>query len=181
MPQFQLGGSVSTLKSSEPTFSSDFAKELAKESSIFTNNDSVYKSSFATELLESSVNMVKSDDHLENDDSNIYENINVRESLGNQSLPCPFLDDSSDFKRLSQVSIHISVGNDEHNSDRMAYFYRFSTARWLVVLHRGKVCRASLEWRQWCLSLVMRALLVTVQPLVSTRALLVTIHPLVTT
>ena len=105
MPHFQLGGSVSTLNSSEPTFSSDFAKELAKESSMLTNNDSVYKSSFATELLESSVSeMVQSDDHQENDDSNIYENINVRESLGNQSLPCPFLDDSSDFKRLSQVS-----------------------------------------------------------------------------
>ena len=102
MPQFELGGSVSMMNS-DPVFSSSFAKEVAKESSILTN-DSVYKSSFATELLETSVNssVIRSEVQ-QQDDSNIYENINFRENIENQPDPTPFLDDSSDFRRLSQV------------------------------------------------------------------------------
>ena len=103
MPQFELGGSVSMMNS-DPVFSSSFAKEVAKESSILTS-DSVYKSSFATELLETSVNssVIRSEVQ-QQDDSNIYENINYRENIENQPAdPTPFLDDSSDFRRLSQV------------------------------------------------------------------------------
>ena len=102
MPQFELGGSVSMMNS-DPVFSSSFAKEVAKESSILTS-DSVYKSSFATELLETSVNssVIRSEVQ-QQDDSNIYENINFREDIENQPDPTPFLDDSSDFRRLSQV------------------------------------------------------------------------------
>ena len=102
MPQFELGGSVSMVNS-DPVFSSSFAKEVAKESSILTS-DSVYKSSFATELLETSVNssVIRSEVQ-QQDDSNIYENINFRENIENQPDPTPFLDDSSDFRRLSQV------------------------------------------------------------------------------
>ena len=51
MAQFELGGSVSV----DQTFQSSFAQELVKETSILCN-ESVYKSSFATELLESSHN-----------------------------------------------------------------------------------------------------------------------------
>lgn len=87
MAQFQLGGSVSL----DNTFQSSFARELVKESSI-SCNDSVYKSSFAMELLESAHNS-------SNTEKNIYEKVNNRSSLEAN----PFLDDTTDFRRCSQV------------------------------------------------------------------------------
>ena len=103
MPQFELGGSVNTSINNElPTsFTSSFAKEMAKETSSI-QNDSLYKSDFATSLLETSQlaptpeaaieNVVESENIYENfsADSNIYEN--VRQGL-----------DSFDFGRPSQV------------------------------------------------------------------------------
>lgn len=105
MPQFELGGSVNTSINNELTtaFTSSFAKEMAKETTSM-QNDSLYKSDFATSLLETSQlaptpetpaaieNVAESENIYENfsADSNIYEN--VRQGL-----------DSFDFGRPSQV------------------------------------------------------------------------------
>ena len=103
MPQFELGGSVKTSINNELTtaFTSSFAKEIAKETSSI-QNDSLYKSDFATSLLETSQlaptpeTQAAMEDVAENiyenfsADSNIYEN--VRQGL-----------DSFDFGRPSQV------------------------------------------------------------------------------
>ena len=85
MAHFHLGGSVSI----DATFQSSFAKELVKESSI-SCNESVYKSSFAAELLES----VHNNSDVE---KNIYENVDTPVDSN------PFLDDTPDFRRSSQV------------------------------------------------------------------------------
>ena len=107
MPQFELGGSVSPLTSdeidslsinSDQAFTSNFARELAKES--LKISDATFKSDFATELFETSLTC---QDQSQNEESinegNIYENVNFRESIGTN----PFLDNSSDFRRISQV------------------------------------------------------------------------------
>ena len=109
MPQFELGGSVSPLTSdeidslsinSDQAFTSNFARELAKES--LKISDATFKSDFATELFETSLTC---QDQSQNEESinegNIYENVNFRESIG--SATNPFLDNSSDFRRISQV------------------------------------------------------------------------------
>ena len=105
MPQFELGGSVNTSISNELTtaFTSSFAKEMAKESSASLQNDSLYKSDFATSLLESASQLetLKTVENVSesgnigetfSEDSNIYEN--VRQGL-----------DSFDFGRPSKVTI----------------------------------------------------------------------------
>ena len=102
MAHFELGGSVSV----DQTFQSSFARELAKESSI-SCNESVYKSSFATELLESSHNnsgVQTSEETSEQNcqhlsEENIYENVNNHTNIESN----PFLDDMPDFRRSSQV------------------------------------------------------------------------------
>ena len=107
MPQFELGGSVKTSINNELTtvFTSSFAKEMAKETSSI-QNDSLYKSDFATSLLETSQHaptpetQAAMEDVAENiyenfsADSNIYEN--VRQGL-----------DSFDFGRPSQVKLYL--------------------------------------------------------------------------
>merc|ERR1712242_168648 len=103
MPQFELGGSVNTSISNELTtaFTSSFAKEMAKESSASPQNDSLYKSDFATSLLESASQLetLKTVENVSesgnigetfSEDSNIYEN--VRQGL-----------DSFDFGRPSKI------------------------------------------------------------------------------
>ena len=98
MAHFELGGSVSV----DQTFQSSFAQELVKESSI-SCNESVYKSSFATELLESSHNnsgaKISEVESEETSEENIYEN--VKSPLSTESNL--FLDDTADFRRCSQV------------------------------------------------------------------------------
>ena len=115
MPHFELGGSVSL--SADQSFTSSFAQELARESSMVTA-DSVYKSSFAAEMLETSQAAAEASTEIAgagvsdgNDaEDNIYENVstarlslgscvqdNVRQSLGSNS--------SFNFGRHSQVSI----------------------------------------------------------------------------
>ena len=112
MAHFELGGSVSV--SVDQTFQSSFAQELVKESSIICN-ESVYKSSFATELLESShnnsvakISEVESEENWEenreeNREENIYEN--VKSPLSTESNL--FLDDTADFRRCSQVILRV--------------------------------------------------------------------------
>ena len=109
MPHFELGGSVSL--SADQSFTSSFAQELARESSMVTA-DSVYKSSFAAEMLETSQAAAEASTEIVGDgaEDNIYENVstarlslgscvqdNVRQSLGSNS--------SFNFGRHSQVSI----------------------------------------------------------------------------
>ena len=109
MPHFELGGSVSL--SADQSFTSNFAQELARESSMVTA-DSVYKSSFAAEMLETSQAAAEASTEIVGDcaEDNIYENVatarlslgscvqdNVRHSLGSNS--------SFNFGRHSQVSI----------------------------------------------------------------------------
>ena len=113
MPHFELGGSVSL--SADQSFTSSFAQELARESSMVTA-DSVYKSSFAAEMLETSQAAAEASTEIagagvsDGDENNIYENVstarlslgscvqdNVRQSLGSNS--------SFNFGRHSQVSI----------------------------------------------------------------------------
>ena len=106
MPQFELGGSVSSsvTMTKDNNYTSSFAQELARESLL--HSDSVYKSSFATELMETSnFNTSEVKNNSDGDDSNIYENINIKDSLESHILQQSTLNDSSDFKRLSQVSI----------------------------------------------------------------------------
>ena len=97
MAHFELGGCVSVDQSQ--SFQSSFARELVKESSICCN-DSVYKSSFATELLESSHNNSVSKVSEQDGEENIYENVNPPITMEDSN---PFLDDSTDFRRCSQV------------------------------------------------------------------------------
>ena len=111
MAQFELGGSVSV----DQTFQSSFARELVKESSI-SCTESVYKSSFATELLESSHNNsgakiceaeseeICEEIYEENSEENGEENVseNVKSPLSMESNL--FLDDTTDFRRCSQVT-----------------------------------------------------------------------------
>ena len=109
MAQFELGGSVSV----DQTFQSSFAQELVKECSI-SCNESAYKSSFATELLESSVSHnnsgakiseVESEEKCEeNCEENIYENVKSPLSMESNL----FLDDTTDFRRCSQVTESVS-------------------------------------------------------------------------
>ena len=111
MPHFELGGSVSL--SADQSFTSSFAQELARESSMVTA-DSVYKSSFAAEMLETSQAAAEASTEIVGDgdcaEDNIYENVstarlslgscvqdNVRHSIGSNS--------SFNFGRHSQVSI----------------------------------------------------------------------------
>ena len=106
MAHFELGGSVSV----DQTFQSSFAQELVKECSI-SCNESPYKSSFATELLESSVSHNNSGAKIseaesenehhseENSEENIYENVKSPLSMESNL----FLDDTADFRRCSQV------------------------------------------------------------------------------
>lgn len=115
MPHFELGGSVSL--SADQSFTSSFAQELARESSMVTA-DSVYKSSFAAEMLETSQAAAEvsteiadvGDGNGDGAEDNIYENVstarlslgscvqdNVRHSIGSNS--------SFNFGRHSQVSI----------------------------------------------------------------------------
>ena len=107
MPQFELGGSVNTSISNDlsTAFTSSFAKEIAKETSSI-QNDSLYKSDFATSLMmetsqlpapapetEAAMETVAETENIYENfsaDSNIYEN--VRQGL-----------DSFDFGRPSQV------------------------------------------------------------------------------
>lgn len=131
MPQFELGGSVKTSINIELTtvFTSSFAKEMAKETSSI-QNDSLYKSDFATSLLETSQHaptpetQAAMEDAAENiyenfsADSNIYEN--VRQGL-----------DSFDFGRPSQVKlyiIYIYSAKVDYQCQRVSYF-RSSTAQ----------------------------------------------------
>ena len=115
MAQFELGGSVSV----DQTFQSSFARELVKESSI-SCTESVYKSSFATELLESSHNNSgakiceaeseefceeiceenSEEDGEENGEENVSENVKSPLSMESNL----FLDDTTDFRRCSQVT-----------------------------------------------------------------------------
>ena len=111
MPHFELGGSVSL--SADQSFTSSFAQELARESSMVTA-DSVYKSSFAAEMLETSQAAAEASTEIvgvgDGAEDNIYENVatarlslgscvqdNVRHSIGSNS--------SFNFGRHSQVSI----------------------------------------------------------------------------
>ena len=107
MPQFELGGSVSSAgkqMTKDDNYTSTFAQELARESLL--HSDSVYKSSFATELLETSnINKSEVKNNSDVDDSNIYENINVRDSLEAHIFQQSTMNDSSDFRRLSHVCI----------------------------------------------------------------------------
>ena len=115
MPQFELGGSVSSsvTMTKDNNYTSSFAQELARESLL--QSDSVYKSSFATELLETSnLNTSEVKNNSDGDDSNIYENINIKDSLEAQILQQSTLNDSSDFKRLSQVCITILSVKKRH-------------------------------------------------------------------
>ena len=106
MAQFELGGSVSV----DQTFQSSFAQELVKECSI-SCNESAYKSSFATELLESSVSHNNSGAKIseveseENCEENIYENVKSPLSMESNL----FLDDTTDFRRCSQVTESVSM------------------------------------------------------------------------
>ena len=114
MPHFELGGSVNTSINNELTtaFTSSFAKEMAARETSSLQNDSLYKSDFATSLLETSQlapnpetqasmeNVNESENIYENfsADNNIYEN--VRQGL-----------DSFDFGRPSQVKRYQSISN----------------------------------------------------------------------
>ena len=106
MAQFELGGSVSV----DQTFQSSFAQELVKECSI-SCNESAYKSSFATELLESSVSHNNSGAKIteveseEKCEENIYENVKSPLSMESNL----FLDDTTDFRRCSQVTESVSM------------------------------------------------------------------------
>ena len=102
MAQFELGGSVSV----DQTFQSSFAQELVKECSI-SCNESAYKSSFATELLESSVSHNNSGAKISEVESeeNIYENVKSPLSMESNL----FLDDTTDFRRCSQVTESVSM------------------------------------------------------------------------
>ena len=100
MPHFELGGCVSL--TADQKYSSDFAKELAKESSIVC--DAAYKSDFATELLETSVTKNISTTVEAEDESNIYENLKVRESFGSGCPQNSFFENVAENRRLSQVS-----------------------------------------------------------------------------
>ena len=106
MPQFELGGSVNTSINNDlsTAFTSSFAKEIAKETSSI-QNDSLYKSDFATSLMMETSQLVPAPETeavMENvaETENIYENFsadsniyeNVRQGL-----------DSFDFGRPSQV------------------------------------------------------------------------------
>ena len=107
MPQFELGGSVNTSINNDlsTAFTSSFAKEIAKETSSI-QNDSLYKSDFATSLMLETSQLVpapETEAAMENivaETENIYENFsadsniyeNVRQGL-----------DSFDFGRPSLV------------------------------------------------------------------------------
>ena len=109
MPQFELGGSVNTSINNElPTdFTSSFAKEMAKETSSL-QNDSLYKSDFATSLMMETSQLAPAPETqeapMENiaEPENIYENFSADSNIY-ENVRQGFLD-SFDFGRPSQVN-----------------------------------------------------------------------------